>query len=79
MRTVKSPDLIDKRINQMPAKRRLHGEMDNVQGTVLWYSKVVADNVGNYGSMLKNVYWKYPALTPQMKFIDGKAPKKVKK
>ena len=79
LRTVKSPDLIDKRINQMPAKRRLHGEMDNVQGTVLWYSKVVADNVGNYGSMLKNVYWKYPALTPQMKFIDGKAPKKVKK
>ena len=29
--------------------------------------------------MLKNVYWKYPALVPQMKYIDGKAPKKVRK
>jgi hypothetical protein len=25
------------------------------------------------------VYWKYPALQPEMPFIDGKAPKKVKR
>lgn len=79
IRTVKSPDLVNRRINQMPAKQKLHKEMNNVQGSVLWYAKAVVDNVGNYGSMLKNVYWKYPALVPQMKFIDGKSPKKVRK
>ena len=25
------------------------------------------------------MYWKYPALQPEMPFIDGKAPKKVKR
>ncbi len=79
IRTVKSPDLVNRSINQMPAKQKLHREMNNVQGMVLWYAKAVTDNVGNYGSMLKNVYWKYPALVPQMKYIDGKAPKKVRK
>jgi len=77
-RTVKSPDLDDSRVNQMPAKRRLHGEMKNVNGTVLWYAKAVVDNVGNYGTLLKRSYWKYPALMPRMDFIDGKAPRKVK-
>lgn len=78
-RTVKSTDIDNSRINQMPAKRKLHNEMQNVSGTVLWYAKAVVDNVGNYGTLLKNVYWKYPALVPQMPFIDGKAPKKVRK
>ena len=53
--------------------------MKNVNGTVLWYAKAAVDNVGNYGSLLRNHYWKYPALTPRMEFIDGKAPKKVRK
>lgn len=53
--------------------------MDNVNGTVLWYAKAVVDNVGNYRSLLKNVYWKYPAFVPTMPYIDGKAPKKVRK
>lgn len=78
IRTVKAPDLQNRRINQMPAKFRLHDEMANVNGTVLWYAKAVTDNTGNYGAMLKNVYWKYPALQPLMPYIDGKAPKKVK-
>ncbi len=77
-RTVKYPDVNDRGVNQMPAKYKLRSEMNNVNGTVLWYAKAVADNVGNYGSMLENVYWKYPALPPQMPYIDGKAPKKVK-
>jgi len=77
-RTVKSADLKDPRINQMPAKRKLHDELPNIKGTVLWYAKAVVDNVGNYGTMLKNVYWKYPALMPEMPYIDNKAPKKVK-
>ena len=78
-RTVKTPDLNDRRVNQLPAKRRLHSQMDNVNGTVLWYAKAVVDNIGNYGSVMKNVYWKYPAFVPTMPYIDGKAPKKVRK
>ena len=57
----------------------LHHQLGNVKGTVLWYAKAAVDNVGNYGSNLRNVYWKYPALQPEMPFIDGVAPQKVKK
>lgn len=77
-RTVKNADPDNPKINQMSAKRRLHSEMPNVQGTVLWYAKAAVDNVGNYGMALRNGYWKYPALQPLMPFIDGKSPKKVR-
>lgn len=77
-RTVKNADPDNPKINQMSAKRRLHSEMPNVQGTVLWYAKAAVDNVGNYGMALRNGYWKYPALQPLMTFIDGKSPKKVR-
>ena len=75
-RTVKNADLKNPKINQMPAKFKLHSQMRNVQGMVLWYSKAVADNVGNYGTVLRKSYWKSPALPPLMPFIDGSAPKK---
>lgn len=77
-RTVKNADPDNPKINQMSAKRRLHSEMPNVQGTVLWYAKAAVDNVGDYGMALRNGYWKYPALQPLMPFIDGKSPKKVR-
>ena len=41
-------------------------------------AKAAVDNVGNYGTMLRNNYWRYPALQPRMPFIDSKAPKKPK-
>ena len=50
-----------------------------MNGVVLWYAKAVVDNIGNYGSVLRNYYWKYPALQPRMEFIDDKAPKKPRK
>lgn len=78
-RTAKSRDLNNRNINQLPAKRKLHDELGNVDGTVLWYAKAVVDNIGNYGSLLEKVYWKYPAFVPTMPYIDGKAPKKVRK
>lgn len=77
-RTVKKADLNNPSINQMPAKFKLHNELPNVKGTVLWYAKAVVDNVGNYQNVLRNVYWKNPSLQPLMPFIDNKAPKKVK-
>jgi hypothetical protein len=46
---------------------------------VLWYAKAAVDNVGNYGTTLRNVYWRTPALQPVMEHIDKKAPKKVRK
>lgn len=78
-RTVKYSDVDNSAINQMPAKYLLHQQSSNVRGTVLWYARLAVDNVGNYGSMLRNVYWRYPALQPGMPFIDNKAPKKVRK
>lgn len=77
-RTVKFSDASTPGKHQMEAKYQLHEEMRNVCGTVLWYAKAVVDNTGNYGGMLRNRYWKYPALQPRMPFIDNKAPKAPK-
>ena len=78
-RTAKARDLKNPQVHQQAAKMALHHQMQNVQGTVLWYAKAAVDNIGNYGGNLRNVYWKYPALQPEMPFIDNKAPKKVSK
>ena len=78
-RTVKFADPKHPQEHQQRAKMALHRQMPNTQGTVLWYSKAVVDNVGNYATNLRNVYWRYPALQPKMPFIDGKAPRKPKK
>ncbi len=78
-RTAKYADVDNPNQNQMPAKYKLHDKMKNVQGTVLWYAKAAVDNIGNYGTMLRQNYWRYPALQPRMPFIDGSAPGKVRK
>ena len=57
----------------------LHHQLPAVKGTVLWYAKAAVDNIGNYGTALRSHYWRYPALQPDMSFIEDKAPKKVKK
>ena len=78
-RTVKHADPNDPQQNQMQAKYLLHEKLSNIQGTVLWYAKAAVDNVGNYGTMLRNHYWRYPALQPLMPFIDETRPGKPKK
>lgn len=78
-RTVKYPDPQNPQSHQLAAKHRLHQQLPRVEGTVLWYAKAVADNVGNYGSVLRTDYWRYPALQPLMPFIDHKAPRKPRK
>ncbi|MBM6993611.1 MAG: family 10 glycosylhydrolase [Prevotella sp.] len=78
-RTVKYADPANPNSHQLPAKYALHQQMHHVSGTVLWYAKAVVDNVGNYGSALRNSYWRYPALQPQMPFIDSKSPKKPRR
>lgn len=78
-RTVKNADPQNPKSHQLPAKMRLHQENKGVQGTVLWYAKAAVDNIGNYGTTLRNVYWRYPALQPLMPHIDHKVPGKVRK
>lgn len=78
-RTAKFKDLNNPSQNQMAAKFRLHDDMPHVNGTVLWYAKACVDNIGGYGTQLRNNYWRTPALQPLMPFITKKAPAKVKK
>ncbi len=78
-RTVKHSDPQNPNRHQLAAKMALHHQLSNVQGSVLWYAKAAVDNVGNYGTLLRQNYWKYPALQPSMPFIDNKAPKSVRK
>jgi len=78
-RTVGNQDLNNPAKNQQDAKFRLHSEMKNVKGTVLWYAKAAVDDKGGYASRLKQVYWRNKALQPQMNFISKKAPAKPKK
>lgn len=78
-RTVQHADPNHPAQNQMPAKFQLHGQLPNVQGTVLWYAKAVVDDIGKYGTALRTTYWNTPALQPLMPFIDGKAPKAPRK
>ena len=76
--TVANADPARPGTHQQAAKMALHRQLPHVHGTVLWYAKVAADDLGGYGTQLRNVYWKYPALQPSMSFLDAKAPKKVK-
>lgn len=77
--TVQNADPSNPATHQMAAKFRLHRQLRNVSGTVLWYAKVAAEDMGSYGTMLRNVYWKSQALPPYMPFLDNKAPKKPTK
>ena len=78
-RTVKYKDDDNPNQHQMPAKYKLHDFANNVQGTVLWYAKAAVDKIDNYGMMLRNVYWRTPALQPLMPFISKKQPGKPRK
>ena len=78
-RTVKYSDPNNPGQHQQDAKYQLHKQLPGVQGTVLWYAKAAVDNVGNYGTMLRQKYWRTPALQPLMPFIDNQAPKQPTK
>lgn len=75
-RTVKHPDIQDANSHQMRTKYALQRSLPGISGSCQWYAKAVVDNPGNYGTMLKLVYHRYPALQPEMKWIDKKAPGK---
>ena len=74
------------KFNQQSQKRQLYSQLygtpsnnSSLSGTVLWYAKAAVDNVGGYGTQLRNNYWRKPALQPSMPFISKATPKKVRK
>ena len=78
-RTVAKADPVDPKKHQMERKMKLQRTLPNNEGSCQWYAKAVVDNKGNYGTMLREKYHRYPALQPEMPWIDKKAPKKVRK
>ena len=78
-RTVKAADPQHPQQHQQQAKQLLHQQLPQFKGTVLWYAKAAVDNPGNYATMLRQQYWRFPALQPEMPFISKKAPDKPRK
>lgn len=77
-RTVAKSDPVNPAQHQMVRKMSLQRSLSNVEGSCQWYAKAVVDNKGNYGDMLRYNYHRYPALQPEMPWIDGKRPNKVR-
>ena len=75
-RTVKARHPQNPERHKQEAKQILRDQLPAIKGSVLWYAKAAVDNVGGYGTMLRQQYWRNPALQPQMPYIDKKAPKK---
>ena len=78
-RSLKEPDPKNPAQNQLPAKLSLQRSLPTVEGSCIWYSSVIADNMGGCTDYLAKTFYKYPALQPRMPFIDDKAPGKVRK
>lgn len=77
-RTVRAVDLKNGNSHQQPAKFNLQRSFSSIQGSCLWDAASAANNVGHYREVLEQYYHSYPALMPKYKFIDNKAPKKVR-
>lgn len=78
-RTVKGTDPTNPNAHQMGLKYRIQRSLKNVQGSCQWYAAAVCDNPGEYQTYLRTVFHEYPALQPEMSFIDKKKPAKIKK
>ena len=77
-RTVRAADVNNPSRHQLPAKMEIQRSEKAVMGSCLWDAASAAKNVGSYRDVLQHQYHRYPALMPEMPFIDKKAPKKLK-
>lgn len=77
-RTVKYNDTTNPQIHQIYQKYNLQRALPNVVGSCQWYAKACVDNPKNYTTALRQSYHTYPALQPQMPWIDHKAPRRVR-
>ena len=64
---------------QMQEKMALERSMENVKGSCQWYSRVVVNDLGGYGSALRNTYFTKRTMQPEMPWLSKKAPKAPKK
>jgi len=78
-RTVKMPDLVNPKANQLPAKMNLVRTLPGIDGNCWWSGYSLISNVQGVVDSLKNNYQKYPALIPAYIHLHKKAPKDVKK
>ena len=76
-RTVKAKDAGSVTGNQQAEKYRMQRAQANVQGCCFWDAASAANNADGYRDYLASGMFRYPALMPLYRFIDGKAPAKV--
>ena len=76
-RTVKAKDAGSATGNQQAEKYRMQRAQANVQGSCFWDAASAANNADGYRDYLASGMFRYPALMPLYRFIDGKAPAKV--
>lgn len=78
-RTVSKSDPAQPSQHQMAAKMQLQRSLPNISGSCQWYARAVADDKGGYASLLRSYYHSTPALQPEMKWMDDKAPGKPRR
>ncbi len=59
---------------QLPDQVRYLRRNERVQGSVYFSSKSVTDNLAGFQDSLRNDFYKYPALPPQMIWLDAIPP-----
>ncbi len=78
-RTVSKPDPQNPSQHQMMRKMQLQRSLPGIHGSCQWYARAVVEDPGSYGTMLRQVYHRTPALQPLMPWIDSKAPGKPRR
>ncbi|WP_018108774.1 glycoside hydrolase family 10 protein [Bacteroides propionicifaciens] len=77
--TIQNEDPLNPMINQLPIKMKLQRSYQSIGGSSQWPATSVVENEGRYLESLMSTYHKYPSLVPVFDFMDGEAPKAVRK
>ena len=65
--------------SQMKEKMALQRKMENVKGSCQWYSRVVVNDLGGYGSALRDIYFTTATMQPEMPWLSKNTPKAPRK
>ncbi|MEO6812957.1 MAG: family 10 glycosylhydrolase [Ginsengibacter sp.] len=63
--------------NELPRQIQRLREFPEIQGSVYFSSKTFSSNPNGWSDSLRNNYYKYPAITPPMAWIDSVKPTQV--
>ncbi|RZK60663.1 MAG: glycoside hydrolase [Pedobacter sp.] len=72
--TITKVDPTWRRLNEMPNQIRAMRQNNRVQGSVFFSSKSLSTNAKSLTDSLRNDFYKYPALPPQMPWLDDVMP-----